>query len=81
MGIGERIDFIQSTMTRADHYLHKAEEFEAMAQKAHADTAKAVYEHLAWSYRQLGIHAGRSSNSETELDALAERMIGGKKTP
>ncbi len=68
-------------MTRADHYLHKAEEFEAMAQKAHADTAKAVYEHLAWSYRQLGIYVSRSSNSDMEVDGLAERMIGGKKTP
>ena len=69
---------IESIMTtRADHYLHKAEEFEAMAQKAHADTAKAVYEHLAWSYRQLGIHVSRSSTND-DLDGLAERMVGRK---
>ena len=68
-------------MTKAVDYLHKAEEFEALAQKAKADTAKAVYEHLAWSYRQLGIHVGRSSRSGTELDELAERMVGERKGP
>lgn len=64
--------------TRADHYLHKAEQFEAMAQNARAGTAKAVYEHLAWSYRQLGIHVSRGFSSDLELDGLAERMVGRK---
>ena len=44
-----------------------------------ADTGwepRTVYEHLAWSYRQLGIHVRRTSRSETELDSLAERMVG-----
>lgn len=66
--------------TRADDYLHKAEEFEALAKNAHADTAKAVYEHLAWAYRQLGIHVSRNTQHGAELDGLAERMTGSKKT-
>ena len=64
--------------TRADDYLHKAEQFEALAQSSKAETAKAVYEHLAWSYRQLGIHAGRTSKKDIDLDELAERMVGRK---
>lgn len=66
--------------TRADHYLHKAEQFEAMAQKARADTAKAVYEHLAWSYRQLGIHVSRGFQSDPELGGLAERIVRRRNT-
>ena len=65
--------------TKADLYLQKAEQFEAMAQKAQAATVKAAYEHLAWSYRQLGIHVGRGVQSDAELDNLAERMVGGRK--
>lgn len=64
--------------TRAEHYLHKAEQFETMAQQARAETAKAVYEHLAWSYRQLGIHVSRGFRSDLELDGMAERMVGRK---
>jgi hypothetical protein len=64
--------------TRAEHYLQKAEQFEAMAKNAQAGAAKAVYQHLAWSYRQLGIHVSRTSHTEAELDGLAERMVGGK---
>jgi hypothetical protein len=63
--------------TRAEHYLQKAEQFEAMAKNARAGTAKAVYEHLAWSYRQLGIHVSRTSCSKTELD---DRMVGGNRS-
>ena len=62
--------------TRAEHYLQKAEQFEAMAKTAQAGSAKAVYEHLAWSYRQLGVHVSRGSHIEAELDGLAERMVG-----
>ena len=65
--------------TKADRYLQKAEQFEAMAQKAQAATVKATYEHLAWSYRQLGIHVGRGFRSDAELDGLAERIVGNKK--
>lgn len=65
--------------TRADHYIHKAEEFEAMAQSAQAETARAIYERLAWSYRQLGNHVSRSTTRDAELDGLAERMVGSKK--
>jgi len=65
--------------TRADRYLEKAEEFEVMAQQAQADATKAAYEHLAWSYRQLGIHVGRGFDIGTDLDGLAERIVGGKK--
>ncbi len=61
--------------TKADLYLQKAEQFEAMAQQAQADTAKAAYEHLAWSYRQLGIHVSRGFQSGMELDGLAERIV------
>jgi len=64
--------------TRADHYLSKAEEFEALAKNAQADTAKAVYEHLAWAYRQLGIRISRNAQNGAELDSLAERMVGRK---
>ena len=66
--------------TRAEHYLQKAEQFEAMAKSAQAGAAKAVYEHLAWSYRQLGIHVSRTSSNEAELDGLAERMVGGNRS-
>ena len=65
--------------TRADYYLQKAKEFEAMAQKA-PGPAKSAYEHLAWSYRQLGAHVSRSFQPGTELDGLAERMVGSKKS-
>jgi hypothetical protein len=65
--------------TRADYYLQKAEQFEAMAQKAPA-TARAAYEHLAWSYRQLGMHVSRGFQHGTELDGLAERIVGSKKS-
>jgi hypothetical protein len=67
-------------MTKADRYLEKAEQFEAMAQKAQAATVKAAYEHLASSYRQLGIHVGRGFRRDAELDGLAERMVGERKT-
>jgi len=62
--------------TRADHYLQKAAQFEAMAKKAHAAAAKATYEHLAWSYRQLGIHVGRGFQSVADLDSLTKRVVG-----
>jgi hypothetical protein len=65
--------------TRADHYLQKAEQFDAMAQKAQAATAKAAYKHLAWSYRQLGLHVGRGFQSVADLDGLAKRIAGSTK--
>ncbi len=65
--------------TRADHYLQKAEQFEAMALKAQAATAKATYKHLAWSYRQLGLHVSRGFQSVVDLDGLAKRIVGGAK--
>ena len=65
--------------TRAEHYLQKAEQFEAMAQKAQAATARATYKHLAWSYRQLGIHVSRGFQSVVDLDGLAKRIVGGGK--
>ena len=67
--------------TRADRYLQKAELFEAMAQKAQADAAKATYEHLAWSYRQLGIHVGRGFQCGAQPPELAERIVGCSKKP
>ena len=67
--------------TKADHYLQKAEQFEAMAQNAQAASAKAAYEHLARSYRQLGNHVSHSFQQATELDGLAERMVGSSKKP
>ena len=76
-----RISAYQLSMaTKAEHYLQKAEQFEAMAQNAQVATAKAAYERLAWSYRQLGIHVNRGFKHATELDGLAERIVGsGKK--
>jgi hypothetical protein len=68
--------------TRADHYLQKAEQFEAMAQTAQAATTKAAYKHLARSYRQLGLHAGRGFQRVADLDGLAKRIAGStKKAP
>jgi hypothetical protein len=62
-------------MTKADYYLQKAEQFEAMAHNAQAATAKAAYEHLAWSYRQLGIHVSRGFEGLTNPDGLANRTV------
>jgi hypothetical protein len=62
---------------KADRYLEKAEQFESMAQQAQADLAKAAYEHLAWSYRQLGIYVSRDTRKE--LEGLPERFVGGGK--
>jgi hypothetical protein len=65
--------------TRADHYLQKAKQFEAMAENAQAATAKTAYKHLAWSYRQLGLHVGRGFQSAVDLDGLAKRIVGSAK--
>lgn len=62
-------------MKKAESYLAKAEQFEARAQKAQSDTAKIAYEHLAWSYRQLGIHASRKLNGNPSADGLPNRII------
>jgi hypothetical protein len=62
--------------TRADHYLQKAEQFEAMAQKAQAGATKAAYKHLAWSYRQLSIHVSHGFQNGVDLDDLAKRIVG-----
>jgi hypothetical protein len=67
--------------TRADQYLQKAAQFEQMAKSAHAATAKAAYQHLAWSYRQLGTHVSRGFQTVADLDGLAKRSAGGTKTP
>ena len=64
---------------RAESYLNKAEEFEAMARNAQADTAKLAYEHLAWSYRQLGLHVSQTMGEGLGLDGLAERIVPAKK--
>jgi hypothetical protein len=66
-------------MTKADHYFQKAEQFEAMAQKAQAAAAKAAYKHLARSYRQLGLHVSRGFQSVGDLDGLAKRIVGSAK--
>jgi hypothetical protein len=66
--------------TRAEHYLQKAEQFEAMARSTRTGAAKAVYEHLAWSYRQLGIHVSRTSRGEPGLEGLPDRMVGGNQS-
>jgi hypothetical protein len=52
-----------------------------MAKSAHAATAKAAYQHLAWSYRQLGTHVSRGFQTVADLDGLAKRSAGGTKTP
>jgi hypothetical protein len=72
MGVG----MARNMTTKADRYLQKAEQFEAMARSAQAEAAKAAYEHLAWSYRQLGIHVSRGFEIGTEPDGLAERIVG-----
>ena len=64
---------------RAQSYLKKAEEFEAMARNARADTAKLAYEHLAWSYRQLGLHVSQSISAGAGFDGLQERIVPAKK--
>ena len=77
---GESVLMPSQMTSKAEQYIQKAEQFEAMAQKAQADATKAAYEHLAWSYRQLGIHVSRGFQNATELDGLAERIVGsGKK--
>jgi hypothetical protein len=77
----ESVDAGQRMMSKAEHYLAKAEQFEAMAQKAQAETTKLAYEHLAWSYRQLGIHAARPLEAGTEPDGLPNRIVGTKDAP
>jgi hypothetical protein len=62
---------------RAEAYLQKAEEFEAMARSAQADAAKLAYEHLAWSYRQLGLHVNQALGEAA--DDLPERVVAAKK--
>jgi hypothetical protein len=56
----------------AESYLKKAEQFEAMARSAKDEAAKITYEHLAWSYRQLGLYVSREG---VELDGLVERIV------
>lgn len=60
---------------RAESYLRKAEEFEAMAREAQAHTAKIAYEHLAWSYRQLGLHVSGDLQNGAEAEGLPERIV------
>jgi hypothetical protein len=48
-------------MMKSERYLQKAEEFAAMGRNAQAAAAKAAYEHLARSYRQLGLCWSRFS--------------------
>jgi hypothetical protein len=50
-----------------------------MAPKAQAASAKAAYKHLAWSYRQLGLHVSRGFQSLGDLDGLAKRIVGSAK--
>jgi hypothetical protein len=61
--------------TKAESYLKRAEEFEAMARGAQADAAKIAYEHLAWSYRQLGLHASRDTKGDAATAGLPERIV------
>lgn len=71
-----------SMKVRAEGYLKKAEEFEAMARSAQAVAAKIAYEHLAWSYRQLGLHLSQDLPTGTDAEALPERIVAtGKKRP
>jgi hypothetical protein len=66
--------------TKAERYLRRAEEFEAMARKAQADTTKIAYEHLARSYRQLGMHVSTGFNIGADLRCVpqARRSPGEK---
>lgn len=48
-------------------YFKKAEQFEDLARGAETEHAKRAYEHLAWSYRQLAIHASRGAPHDAEL--------------
>jgi hypothetical protein len=63
--------------TKAESYLKRAEQLEALARLAQADASKTIYEHLAWSYRQLGVHAHRASEKDAEHDGLTERIVAG----
>jgi hypothetical protein len=56
-------------------YFKKAEQFEDMARGAGTETAKMAYEHLAWSYRQLAIHASRDAPQDAELPP---RFVGNR---
>jgi hypothetical protein len=62
---------------KADSYLKRAEQMEALARSAQADSAKTIYEHLAWSYRQLGVHAHQIGENGAERDGLTERIVAG----
>ena len=64
---------------RAESYLKKAEEFEAMARGARADAAKVAYEHLAWSYRQLGLHMSQDMKGVAVPGGLPERIVARRK--
>ena len=64
----------------AESYLKKAEEFEALARGAQADAAKIAYEHLAWAYRQLGLHVIDGLQNGAQAESLPERIVAaGKK--
>ena len=68
-------------MTKSEHYLQKAEEFATMARTARAAAARATYEHLAWSYRQLGIHLSRDFAGDAERgEDLAEHIAQRKQS-
>lgn len=60
---------------KAESYLKKAEEFEAMARSARAEAAKIAYEHLAWAYRQLGLHVSQGLQDGAQAEALPERIV------
>lgn len=65
---------------KADTYLKCAEQLEALARSARTDASKIIYEHLAWSYRQLGIHANHALENG-EADGLTERIVAGDGPP
>lgn len=65
--------------TKAGSYLKRAEHLETLARSAKTDASKIIYEHLAWSYRQLGLHASHALENGTKLDGLPERIVAGNK--
>jgi hypothetical protein len=67
-------------MTKSERYLQRAEEFAAMAQTARAAAARATYEHLAWSYRQLGLHLSRGFAVKAEPEDPPEPIVQRKQS-
>lgn len=61
--------------TSASLYLNTAAQFEGKARKAADPSTKSAYEDLARAYREVAKVVDDPSNSSTELDGIAERMV------